>query len=503
MNRKDLYKNHRFCMAACTVLLLADTFCIFLIARYLAAFVDILSDFSYQRGVLIVEKLCVVFAVQLACAYVKGRLWTPCRQRRTNDLERALYARYLEGPLRPDSEGRLTVLCEKDIPECVGFFTEKLPGLIQAGAGLLLYSLLLARRDSGLWIAGLLTAFGMIQFLPPLITEKYLVQNYIRAGQAEEDINQELISGLSGMLTIKMLNLHDWFLSRYLQRQRDLRKVCERAAGTASVQSALYSGAALVQQLGFLLSGALLAAGGICSVPALIEAYALSSSFYQYIAILGKLKADRGICRAAEDWILQIFRAPDSSSALYENLEMALPAKGIWLVKGANGSGKSTLFSVLNGSRASRARITRGGEPLSREALRRIAGWCPQMYLPISDSFRELLEMIPEETLDAACLQTCLAEFKIDGGLLDRPLNGLSGGQQKKIALALALSKKSGLLLLDEPEASLDQAGIESLRKLLTEEHRPVLLATHTSLYDDCASGAIYVEGGLVHVREN
>ncbi len=111
--------------------------------------------------------------------------------------------------------------------------------------------------------------------------------------------------------------------------------------------------------------------------------------------------------------------------------------------------------------------------------------------------------MIPEETLDAACLQTCLAEFKIDGGLLDRPLNGLSGGQQKKIALTLALSKKSGLLLLDEPEASLDQAGIESLRKLLTGEHRPVLLATHTSLYDDCASGAIYVEGGLVHVREN
>ena len=154
MNRKDLYKNHRPCMAACTVLLLVDTFCIFFIARYLAAFVDILSDFSYQRGVLIVEKLCVVFAVQLACAYVKGRLWTPCRQRRTNDLECALYARYLEGPLRPDSEGRLTVLCEKDIPECVGFFTEKLPGLIQAGAGLLLYSLLLARKDSGLWIAG-------------------------------------------------------------------------------------------------------------------------------------------------------------------------------------------------------------------------------------------------------------------------------------------------------------------------------------------------------------
>ena len=513
MNRKDLYKNHRFCMAACTVLLLADTFCIFLIARYLAAFVDILSDFSYQRGVLIVEKLCVVFAVQLACAYVKGRLWTPCRQRRTNDLECALYARYLEGPLRPDSEGRLTVLCEKDIPECVDFFTEKLPGLIQAGAGLLLYSLLLARRDSGLWIAGLLTAFGMIQFLPPLITEKYLVQNYIRAGQAEEDINQELISGLSGMLTIKMLNLHDWFLGRYLQRQRDLRKVCERAAGTASVQSALYSGAALVQQLGFLLSGALLAAGGICS--ALIKGYALSSSFYQYIAILGKLKADRGICRAAEDRILQIFRAPDSSSALYENLEMALPAKGIWLVKGANGSGKSTLMNIVGcmdtadtGSyQLDGAEISAMKDDQLTQVRNEKIGFIFQKY-----------QLIPRYTvLQNICMpvlirgssrreaeEQCMETIRLLG-LGERGTHKpseLSGGQQQRVAIARALVGQPSILLADEPTGALDSATGREVLELFVELNglgNTIVMITHDEKVARYAHRVVRIVDGELH----
>lgn len=504
MDRRELFKNHRLCMAYCTVLLLIDTFCIFLIARCLASFVEVLTDFSYQRGLLIVEKLGVLFALQLSCAFVKGRFWMPYRQRRTNELECTLYSRYLETPLHPDSEGKLSILCEKDLPECVGFYTEKLPGAVQAVAGIILYSVLLAQKERGLWIVGLLLAFGLIQSLPPLITEKYLVQNYIRAGQEEEKVRQELISGLSGMLTIKKLNLRPWFLERYRQRQREFCKIGERAAGTSSIQSALYSGAALVQQLGFLLAGSLLAASGSCPVSVLIEGYVLSSAFYQYIAVPGKLKAEHGTCRAAWERILQIFKPHDALSDPYGSLEMNLPRKGIWLVKGPNGSGKSTLFSILNGSRLSSARILQDANPnpLSRETLLRLTGWCPQMYLPLSDSLRQLLEMIPEGTLDAERLQICLTGFGVDSNLLDRPLNELSGGQQKKIALALALSKESGLLLLDEPEASLDEPGLECLRKLLKRESRPVLLATHTPLYDDLASGSIYVKGGLIHVQE-
>lgn len=526
MNRKELYQNHKSCMAAHTFLLLMETMCISLSANLLAAFVDVLSAFSYQAGVRILEKLCIVFAAQLLCLYVKGRYWTACRQRRTNDLECSLYTGYLASPLHSDSESRLSIICEKDIPECVGFYTEKLPSAVQAVAGLLAYSFLLTGKEHGLWIVGLLLALGIVQFLPPLITEKYLVQNYTRAGQAEEEVRQELISGLSGMLTIKMLNLHHWFMERYLHKQKKFSKVGEQAAGTSSVQSALYSGASLVQQLGFLLLGSFLAAKGSCSMAVLIEGYALSSSFYQYMARLGSLKADRGTCRAAEERIFRLFREEDSCPLSFDGLEMELPAKGIWLLKGANGAGKSTLFSILSGCRTSKARITRDAQPLSPESLREMTGWCPQIYLPISDSFRELLEIIPKGTINPNHLQACLREFDVDSGLLDRPMNKLSGGQQKKLALVLALSKNCSILLLDEPEASLDQAGIENLKRLLEQESRPVLLVTHdssvggtplsngtplsdgmspyhgTHTFYGMASGIISVEGGRVYVQK-
>lgn len=507
MNRKELYQNHIPCMAAHTFLLLMETMCIFLSAYLLAAFVDILSAFSYQAGIHIVEKLCIVFAAQLLCLYIKGRYWTASCQRRTNDLECSLYTGYLASPIPSDSESRLSIICEKDIPECISFYTEKIPSAVQATAGLLAYSFLLTGKEHGLWIVGLLLTLGIVQFLPPLITEKYLIQNYIRAGQAEEEVRQELISGLSGMLTVKVLNLHDWFMERYLHKQKEFSKVGEQAAGTSSVQSALYSGASLVQQLGFLLLGSFLSAKGSCSVAVLIEGYVLSSSFCQYMARLGSLKADRGTCRAAEERVFQLFQEKDSCPLSFDSLEMELPTKGIWLVKGANGAGKSTLFSILSGCRTSKARIMQDAKPLSPESLREMTGWCSQAYLPISDSFRELLEMIPKGIINPDRLQACLREFDVDSGLLDRPMNKLSGGQQKKLVLALALSKNCSILLLDEPEASLDQSGIKDLKRLLERESRPVLLVTHASsvdgmpLSDGMASGIISVEGGRVYVR--
>lgn len=503
MTRKELYQNHKSCMAANAALLVADLCCVLLSARCLSSFIALFSDFSYEKGLEILGWLGMVSSVQLLCAYVKGRCFMPARDAGTNRLECTLYARYLESPVRPDSQARLSVICEKDIPECVGFFTEKLPAAIQAIAGIAACTLMLAGKEKGIWAAALLLALGMIQFLPPFITEKYLIQNYVRAGQAEEGVRQELISGLSGILTIKMLNLHDWFLERYLQRQREFSKIGERAAGTSSIQTALYSGATLVQQLGFLLIGAMWAAGGGCSVEILAEGYALSFSFYQYMARLGSLRADRGTCRAAESRILGLFQEQAPSLPFFQSLELDLPGKGLWLVKGSNGAGKSTLFSILNGSCQSDAQITQDGKPFPREARLAQISWCPQERLHISDSFRGLMELIPEETIDNRKLQLCLSRFGIDSGLLEKPLDRLSGGQQKQLTLALSLAKRSHTLLLDEPEASLDQPAVQTLKRLLEQESRPVLLVTHSPVFDHMADGSIYIEGGTLHVQRN
>lgn len=295
--RTDLYKQHKICMAVHTVLLLVNTACTFLSARYLAAFVEIFTDFSYERGLGILAKLAVVFAVQLLCAYVKNRYWMLYRERKTNELECGVYRKYLQAPTRLDSESRLSIICEKDIPECIVFFTEKIPLAVQAVTGTVVYAVYLAGRPGGLCVLLLLLVISVFQFLPPVIAEKYLVKNYIAAGQAEETVRQEIISGLAGMFTIKMYHLHDWFMERYLKKQREFQRIGERAAGTSSIQSALYSGVMLIQQMGFLLIGIFMAAYGRVPFETLIVGYGLSASFYQYVAKLGTLRADRSVRR--------------------------------------------------------------------------------------------------------------------------------------------------------------------------------------------------------------
>ncbi len=493
----ELYQQHKICMAAHTVLLLINTACTFLSARYLASFVEIFTAFSYERGLVIIAKLAVVFVIQLLCAYVKNRYWMLYRERKTNELECGIYRKYLQATNRSDSESRLSILCEKDIPQCIGFFTEKIPLAIQAVTGTVVYAVYLAGRPDGAGVLLLLLVISVFQFLPPLIAEKYLVKNYIAAGQEEEHVRQEIISGLAGIFTIKMYHLHDWFMERYRKRQREFQKAGERAAGTSSIQSALYSGVLLIQQMGFLLIGIFMAAYGSVSFETLIVGYGLSASFCQYVAKLGTLKADRSVCRAAEKRIADLFQAREENP-LFQNLEMELPGAGIWLVKGENGAGKSTLLSIIGGGTYSNARIVWKGKALEGDMRLKKTGWCPQMYLPISASFRELVELIPEKLVDREYLQICIRRFGLDWELLEKPLQKLSGGQQKKLLLSLALAKKCDILLLDEPEVSLDRAGSARLKALLEKEDRLVLLVTHSFLFDDIAEGEIRVKGGEV-----
>lgn len=183
---------------------------------------------------------------------------------------------------------------------------------------------------------------------------------------------------------------------------------------------------------------------------------------------------------------------------LFQNLEMELPGKGIWLVKGENGAGKSTLLSVIGGGVHSNARIVWKGKVLEGDLCLNKTGWCPQMFLKLSVSFRELVELIPEKLMDRECLRNCVREFDLDRELLEKPLQKLSGGQQKKLLLSLTLARKCDILLLDEPEVSLDRVGSQRLKALLQKEERLVLLVTHSLVFDDIADGTIFVKGGKI-----
>lgn len=151
---------------------------------------------------------------------------------------------------------------------------------------------------------------------------------------------------------------------------------------------------------------------------------------------------------------------------------------------GANGAGKSTLLRCLYGIEpVTEGTVTvAGGEPEERSvAFRRRVS----VLLDDSDTFAELTPRQHVELL--------LGTFGVDvdmTGLLDEaglaaaagvPAEGLSAGQQRRLLLLGATARPYEVLLLDEPERALDEAGREWLAGLLTRAKRDtaVVIATH------------------------
>lgn len=136
---------------------------------------------------------------------------------------------------------------------------------------------------------------------------------------------------------------------------------------------------------------------------------------------------------------------------------------------GPNGSGKSTLLKTISGVVPHDAgEILLDGKTVrkrSRKELAKILAVLEQEALPpVGFRVREVLEMgrfpyqnwLGEETEDAEPLIDEIIGMLGLGGLAERSLDQLSGGEKQRVALGKALVQKPRLLLLDEPTTYLD-----------------------------------------------
>lgn len=142
------------------------------------------------------------------------------------------------------------------------------------------------------------------------------------------------------------------------------------------------------------------------------------------------------------------------------NVDMTVDHGRVVTLVGPNGSGKSTLVQALIGLiRDHQGRVRR------REGLR--VGYVPQHFridrnLPITA--RRFMRLAPRGH------RGHWADAVADAGverLLDRPMQGLSGGELRRVLLARALLSRPQLLALDEPAAGLDQRGQAELYRLI------------------------------------
>lgn len=179
---------------------------------------------------------------------------------------------------------------------------------------------------------------------------------------------------------------------------------------------------------------------------------------------------------------------------ILNDVSFGVPEKSLVGVIGPSGSGKSTLLRALTGYRpATYGEVLYDHRNLYTHfaELRHRIGLVPQddilhTALPIRQALRLAAELrFPDDVGEAernARVEEVLAELKLDIHATKR-ISSLSGGQRKRVSVALELLTKPSLIFLDEPTSGLDPGmdrDVMQLLRGLADDGRTVLVVTHS-----------------------
>ncbi|MFD5366738.1 FHA domain-containing protein [Streptomyces sp. NPDC127103] len=198
---------------------------------------------------------------------------------------------------------------------------------------------------------------------------------------------------------------------------------------------------------------------------------------------------------------------------LLDEVSFPVGEKCLLGVVGPSGAGKSTLLGALTGQRpADRGTVLYDGRDLYRDyaELRQRIGLVPQddilhLQLSVRRALGYAAELrFPEDT-DPDERRARVDEVIQELGLAERaqqPIHSLSGGQRKRVSVALELLTKPSLLFLDEPTSGLDPGMDRSVMHMLrglADDGRTVVVVTHSVLsLDVCDRLLVLAPGGRV-----
>ena len=194
-------------------------------------------------------------------------------------------------------------------------------------------------------------------------------------------------------------------------------------------------------------------------------------------------------------------------------VDIAVPRGRVVAVLGPNGAGKSTAISILVGQRrpdAGRAELF-GADPRQPAARRRL-GVTPQgSDFPRTLAVRDIARLVAAHYPRPRPIASLFETFGLTA-IAARQTGGLSGGERRRLAIALAFIGNPDLVILDEPTTGLDVAARRAVWQGATafvESGGTLVLTTHyleeaEALAHDLVvidHGRICAAGGITEIR--
>tara|TARA_B100001057_G_scaffold322930_1_gene323177 strand:- start:7366 stop:8142 length:777 start_codon:yes stop_codon:yes gene_type:complete len=211
---------------------------------------------------------------------------------------------------------------------------------------------------------------------------------------------------------------------------------------------------------------------------------------------------------------------------ILDNLNLNLNSGQILGLLGPNGAGKSTIFNIIlgflspdYGSININSKIV-NNYPIYERTKKFHLAICPQSggffsEMTVHENLKAISEIaIENESFRVEKVNSLISKFELDS-IRDLKAKQLSGGQQKRLTIALALMSDPKILLLDEPYSSLDILSIRALSEIIvnlqSQSNISVVITDHNAsdllkVVDSAAilhNGKIIAEGTPSNLLQN
>ena len=197
------------------------------------------------------------------------------------------------------------------------------------------------------------------------------------------------------------------------------------------------------------------------------------------------------------------YQPQTGNKKILDNISLTVHENETILICGSSGSGKTTLLEIISGLNIpQKGRITWKNKTISARQRRWISGVVfqfPERYFLGTTIGKEL--KIGHKALREKNIDRVLKKVGLSGLNLTQPPEQLSGGQQRRLAVAVQLIRNPSILLLDEPTAGLDWSMKNDVKNLVLnlKNKNTIIIVTHEpSLFEGIPSKILTIDRGKV-----